>query len=104
MSTVSLRPIAMARRAADDDRGIARQRAFGLVGIDQRLGGIAQPRGQRDGAALGAGVLQGGDGFGLHGSVHLLDEDLDLAAAGEADIPGLLVGDAEIEQPRLAVG
>src|SRR5260221_14796415 len=37
------------------------------------------------------------------GSVHLLDEHLDLAAAGEADIPGLLVGDAEIEQPRLAV-
>src|SRR6516165_10202227 len=37
------------------------------------------------------------------GSVHLLDEHLDLAAAGEADIPGLLVGDTEIEQPRLAV-
>src|SRR5262249_23638670 len=36
-------------------------------------------------------------------SVHLLDEDLDLAAAGEADVPRLLVGDAEVEQPGLAV-
>src|SRR5580700_10055193 len=41
--------------------------------------------------------------FACMGSVHLLDEHLDLAAAGEADVPGLLVGDAEIEQPRLAV-
>ena len=32
-----------------------------------------------------------------------LDEDLDLAAAGEAYVPGLLVGDAEIEEARLAV-
>src|SRR5216684_1044223 len=36
-------------------------------------------------------------------SVHLLDEYLDLAAAGEANVPGLLICDAEIEQPRLAV-
>src|SRR5256885_17019668 len=35
---------------------------------------------------------------------HLLHEHLDLAAAGEADVPGLLVGDAEIEQLRLAAG
>src|SRR5882757_7852165 len=37
-------------------------------------------------------------------SVHLFDEDLDLAAAGEAHVPGLLVSDAEIQEPRLAVG
>src|SRR5204863_8775256 len=36
-------------------------------------------------------------------SVHFLDEDLDLAAAGQADVPGLLVGDAEAEQSRRAV-
>src|SRR3954454_9296259 len=36
-------------------------------------------------------------------SVHTLEEDLQLAAAGKADFPGLLVGDAEIEQARLAV-
>src|SRR5207248_2877474 len=36
-------------------------------------------------------------------SFDALDKDLDLAAAGEADFPGLVVGDAEIEQPRLAV-
>ena len=32
------------------------------------------------------------------GSLHRLDIDLDAAAAGEADIPGLLVRDAELEQ------
>ena len=32
-----------------------------------------------------------------------LDEDLDLAAAGEPDLPGLLVADPEIEEARLAV-
>src|SRR5436305_15054180 len=36
-------------------------------------------------------------------SFDALDKDLDLAAAGEADFPGLLVGDAEIEEARLAV-
>src|SRR5262249_26533218 len=29
-----------------------------------------------------------------------LDEDRDPAAAGEADFPGLLVGDAEVQKPR----
>src|SRR5208282_5369581 len=36
-------------------------------------------------------------------SLDPLDEDLDLAAASEPDLPGLLVADAEIEQARLAV-
>src|SRR5882724_11879323 len=37
-------------------------------------------------------------------SLQLLDIDLQLAAAGQPDLPGLFVGDAEIEQARLAVG
>src|SRR5205823_10116577 len=36
-------------------------------------------------------------------SFDALDKDLDLAAAGEADFPGLLVTDPEIEEARLAV-
>src|SRR5579859_222853 len=40
--------------------------------------------------------------FTLRPSRQPLDEDLHLAAAGEADVPGLLVGHAEIEQLRLA--
>src|SRR2546421_2623232 len=36
-------------------------------------------------------------------SFDALDKDLDLAAAGEADFPGLLVRDPEIEEARLAV-
>src|SRR5688572_22396121 len=37
-------------------------------------------------------------------SAHLLDEDLHLAAAGEPDVPRLLVADTEGEQARPAVG
>jgi hypothetical protein len=29
-----------------------------------------------------------------------LDEDIDHAAAGQADIPGVVVGDAEVQQTR----
>src|SRR5258707_784878 len=36
------------------------------------------------------------------GLLHLLDEHLDLAAAGQPDLPGGLVGDAELQGPRLA--
>ena len=36
-------------------------------------------------------------------SVDPLDEDLDPAAAGEPDLPGVLVADAELEQTRTAV-
>src|SRR5271165_3349043 len=36
-------------------------------------------------------------------SFDALDKDLDLAAAGEPDLPRLVVGDAEIEEARLAV-
>src|SRR5262249_27090105 len=36
-------------------------------------------------------------------SFDALDENLDLAAAGEPDFPGLVVADPEIEEPRLAV-
>src|SRR6185369_11713664 len=50
-----------------------------------------RPRRALPGAARGA-------------SVDPLDEDLHLAAASEPDLPGLLVGDAEIEEARLAVG
>src|SRR5262249_38452865 len=38
------------------------------------------------------------------GSPHLLDKDADGAAAGEPDIPGGLVGDAEFEHLGLARG
>src|ERR1700732_4023967 len=36
-------------------------------------------------------------------SFDALDKDLDLAAAGKPDFPGLVVRDAEIEEPRPAV-
>src|SRR5690242_5854998 len=36
-------------------------------------------------------------------SFDTLDKDLDLAAASQSDLPGLLVGDPEIEEARLAV-
>src|SRR5947199_10336997 len=36
-------------------------------------------------------------------SFDALDKDLDLAAAGQPDLPGLLVADPEIEEARLAV-
>src|SRR3954452_11120068 len=36
------------------------------------------------------------------GLLHLLDEHLDLAAAGQPDLPGSLVGDAEFERLGLA--
>src|SRR5664279_5361110 len=37
-------------------------------------------------------------------STHLLDKDPDGAAAGQADIPGGLVGDAEFQHPGFAAG
>src|SRR5262249_45702432 len=36
-------------------------------------------------------------------SFDALDKDLDLTAAGEADLPGLFIADPEIEQPRAPV-
>ena len=60
--------------------------------VDPLAGALALEHRHRHGRLLRQLALEG------------LDEDVDLAAAGEADRPGLLVGDPVGQQPRRAVG
>jgi hypothetical protein len=55
-------------------------------------------------ASVDAGVQRARDEGQALGLFQPLDEDLDLASAGQPYLPGRLVGDAELERLRLTVG
>ena len=70
---------------------------------DQRLGAsLVEVAHEADAGIWPPGPLQRRERLRASRDRSPFDEDLDLAAAGEADVPGLLVGDAEFEQPRRA--
>src|SRR6266850_2909517 len=104
MSTVSLRPMSMARRAADTTAA-SFARAPSALSRKTRVSAASLSRvASTTARRLVRASCRAATVWAFMGSVHLLDEDLDLAAARKADVPGLLVGDAEIQQTRLAVG
>ena len=75
------------------------------VGAHEQLRARASPPAttlDQRGAAVARAAIRGE--LALRRSLRvLLDEDVDLAAAGQPDVPGLGVGDPEVQQPRLAL-
>jgi hypothetical protein len=72
--------------------GVERQLALGRIVVDQQLAAGGEVGSEGDErlprpAAITASRTPSST----------LDKDLDLAAAGETDLPGLVVGDAEIQ-------
>ena len=97
-SIVSLRPDASARCAAARLRHRQRAAPLGAVGVDQSSAAPTRGRSRAPPRGRLARALPRRRECLEPSFADPLDEDLDLAAAGEADFPGLLVGDAEIEQ------
>ncbi len=84
----------------DHDRDLPALRSRpGLVRPERRRRGIRRERGHHGDAVVGQRGI-GGDGDRVRHD--RLDQDVDRAAAGEADVPGLLVADAVADHPGSA--
>jgi hypothetical protein len=77
------------------------QLAAAAGGIDHALRAVGQARNDDQASRC---CLRRGNAPSARPSFHRLDEDLHAAAAGQPDLPGLLVADAEFQQLRAAGG
>ena len=75
-----------------------------VVALEHLAPAVGEARAHHQAAAAGAGIDGAVEQRQARRLVEALDEHADLAAAGQADLPGRLVGDAEVERLGLAAG
>ena len=75
-----------------------------VVAAEHLVPAVGEARAHDDAAPVGAGIERPGNQRQTLALLQPLDEHLDLAAAGQADLPGGLVGDAELQRLGLAAG